>query len=124
LSVSAFGSFDEVLLLSGQDAAEGVVALELPQPAGVVEWFVVVVFAFGFGFRRERDLEVKLGEQRAREVGVLVAALEDNAVEFVLGDGDGEVGLRLAAGCETREELGVEQRDPGCLRGNAPVEEG
>lgn len=45
-------------------------------------------------------------------------------MEFVLGDGDGEVGLCLAAGGEAGEEFGVEERDPGCLGGGSPVEEG
>jgi hypothetical protein len=54
----------------------------------------------------------------------LVAALEDDAVEFVVGDGDGEVIFVFAARGEAGEELGVEERNPGCLGRAAPVEEG
>jgi hypothetical protein len=54
----------------------------------------------------------------------LVAAFEDDAVEFVVGDGDGEVVFVLATRGKTGEELGVEERDPGCLGGATPVEEG
>jgi hypothetical protein len=53
----------------------------------------------------------------------LVAALEDDAVEFVLRDGDGEVGFCLAAGGKTGEEFGIEERGPYCLGRDTPVEE-
>jgi len=69
----------------------------------------------------ERDGEVEFGEEGTREIGVLVAAFEDDAVEFVVCDGDGKVRLLLAAGCKTREEFGVEQWDPRCLCGAPPV---
>jgi hypothetical protein len=46
---------------------------------------------------RKGDGEVELGEQRTREVRVLIAALEDYAVELVVGNGDREVALVLAA---------------------------
>jgi hypothetical protein len=86
------------------------------------------LFAFGFLFLGwgcgEGDGKVEFGEEGPREVGVLVAAFEDDAVEFVVGDGDGEVVLVLAARGEAREQLGVEERDPGGARGLPPVEEG
>lgn len=74
--------------------------------------------------RGEGDGKVKLGQQRPREVGVLVAALEDDAVELVVGNGDGEVRLLLAARGEAREQPRVEERDPRSARRVSPVEEG
>lgn len=44
-------------------------------------------------------------------------------MEFVARDGDGPVCLGFTAGCETREEFGVEERNPAGLGGSAPVEE-
>lgn len=44
------------------------------------------------------DLQGEFAEERSGEVGVLVAAFEDDAVEFVLGDGDGPIGFFFAAG--------------------------
>jgi hypothetical protein len=58
--------------------------------------FAFGLFLVGWG-GGEGDGEVEFGEEGAREVGVLVAAFEDDAVEFVVGDGDGEVVLVLAA---------------------------
>ena len=75
--------------------------------------FLLLLLGRGWGGRGERDGEVEFGEEGSREVGVLVGAFEDDAVEFVVGRGDGEVGLVLAARGQTREELGVEERDPG-----------
>jgi len=54
----------------------------------------------------------------------LLSAFKDDAVEFVVGNGDREVGFRFAARCEAGEEFGVEEGDPGCLGGRPPVEEG
>jgi hypothetical protein len=54
----------------------------------------------------------------------LVAALEDDAVEFIIRDGDGPVGFGFAAGGEAGEEFGVEEGDPAGLGGSAPAEEG
>jgi hypothetical protein len=45
-------------------------------------------------------------------------------VEFILGDGDGEVGFCFSARGKPREEFGVEKGNPGCLARGAPVEEG
>lgn len=54
----------------------------------------------------------------------MVAAFEDDAVEFVVCDGDGEVGFLAAAGGEAREEFGVEEGDPSGAGGLAPVKKG
>jgi hypothetical protein len=54
----------------------------------------------------------------------LIPAFEDDTVEFVLGDGDGEVGFCFSARGKPREEFGVEKGNPGCLARGAPVEEG
>lgn len=42
-------------------------------------------------------------------------------MEFVVGDGDGEVGFCFATRGEAGEELGVKEGDPGRLRRGAPV---
>jgi hypothetical protein len=54
----------------------------------------------------------------------LIPAFEDDTVEFIFGDGDGEVGFCFSTGGKPREEFGVEEGDPGRLAGGAPVEEG
>lgn len=94
LGVRAGGGVRDVLFLGDQDALEDVVGLEFAELVDIVGG----VLGVGFGGGGERDLEVEFGEEGAGEVGVLVAALEDDAVEFVVGDGDGEVGLGFAAG--------------------------
>jgi hypothetical protein len=86
--------------------------------------FARLGFGFALGGGGKRDGEVEFGEERAREVRVDVAAFKDDAVEFAVGDGDGVVGFLLAAGGKTGEEFGVEERNPGCLRRAAPVQEG
>jgi hypothetical protein len=53
----------------------------------------------------------------------LVSALEDDAVELVVCDGDGPVGFCFEAGGETAELGGVEEGGPAGLGGVAPVEE-
>ena len=53
----------------------------------------------------------------------MVATLEDDAVKFVVGDSDGEIGFLFAAGGETREETGVEEGHPYGPGWTAPVKE-
>lgn len=43
-------------------------------------------------------------------------------MEFVIRDCDRKISLCFPARSETRKEFGVEQRDPNCLGGGAPVE--
>ena len=75
--------------------------------------FLLLLLGGGRGGGGERDGKVEFGEEGPREVGVLVGAFENDAVELVVGRRDGEVALVFAARSETREELGVEERDPG-----------
>lgn len=123
LGVRALCGFDKILLLSGQDASKNIIAFQLLQLVSVVKRGVLI-FALGFGVGSEWDLEVEFGEQGTREVGILVAAFEDNAVEFVLGDSNREIGLCFAAGGKTGEEFCVKEGNPDCLGRDAPVEEG
>ena len=76
----------------------------------------------GEGRRRgDRDREVEFAEERAREVRVLVAAFEDDAVEFLLRDRDGPVRFLLAPAGEPFQQLRVEYRHPAGLAGGAPM---
>ena len=67
------------------------------------------------------DFEVELCEEGFGEIGVFVAAFEDDAVKFVLSDCHWPVGFLFTAACETVEELGVEHWDPAGLAGGSPV---
>lgn len=80
-------------------------------------------FGDGGGGRRDGDVELEVGEQRAGEVRVPVAALEDDAVEAIVGDGDGPVRLVPAARRETLEPARVQHRHPLRLPGAAPVQQ-
>ena len=72
---------------------------------------------------RDRDLEVEFTKQWTRKIRVLIAYFQDDAVEFLLGDGYRPVGLFLAAVSETIELASVEKRDPFCLARCTPMEE-
>ena len=78
----------------------------------------------GGALAADGDLEVEVGEERAWEVRVPVAAFQDDAVEFGGGDSDGPVAFLLAAAREAGEEACVEERHPAGLGRDAPVEEG
>ena len=80
--------------------------------------------ALGGAQAADGDLEVEVGEERAWEVRVPVAAFQDDAVEFGGGDGDGPVAFLLAAARKAGEEACIEERYPAGLGGDAPVEEG
>lgn len=69
-----------------------------------------------------REAEVELGEKGTGEVGICVATFEDDAVELVLGDGDGPVGFFDLARKLAVEEFGVENGDPFGAVFGAPVE--
>lgn len=53
------------------------------------------------------DLEFEVGKEGAGEVGVFIAAFEDDAVEAVVGNGDRPVGLLFAARGKTSQQLGI-----------------
>lgn len=71
--------------------------------------------------RGNGDGEVEFAEEGPGEVGVGVAAFEDEAVEFAVRDRDGPVGFFFAAAGEAGEEAGVEDGHPARLAGGAPV---
>jgi hypothetical protein len=95
LRVGTRGRVDHVLELCREDALEEVRLLELAGLRLVVLGFgrcvrVVLVYS-GFGlwwFRGQGDGEVEFRKEGAREIGVLVAAFENDAVEFVVCYGD------------------------------------
>lgn len=71
--------------------------------------------------RGKGDLEIEFGQEWSWEVGVPVTAFEDDAVEFVLGDGDGPVVFLLAAAGEAVQRFGVEERYPAGLARGSPM---
>jgi len=107
--------FLEARLLAGAGVGVGVVVHGVRGGGGGV---------LGGAQAADGDLEVEVGEERAWEVRVPVAAFQDDAVEFGGGDGDGPVAFLLAAAREAGEEACVEERHPAGLGGDAPVEEG
>jgi len=66
-------------------------------------------------------LEVKFREQRPWEIGILITALEDDAMEFVVCYGYWEIAFCFSAGGETGEEFSVEKGYPYCLGRGSPV---
>lgn len=58
-------------------------------------------FCCGLG-HGDRNVELEFGEERAREIRVLVSTLEDDAVELVVCYRDGEVRFLFLAGREAR----------------------
>lgn len=54
------------------------------------------VITAGGGYKGNFELE--FGEEGAREVRVFLAGAEHDAVEFILGDGDGPVGCVFPGG--------------------------
>ena len=71
--------------------------------------------------RGDRDGEGEVGEERARiDRGVQVEALEDEAVELVLGDADGPVSLVAPAALFALQQIRVQQGHPGRAAGVAP----
>lgn len=81
-------------------AHKGFFEFEAGGGGGGLGFFGVVVVFGGVG-GGAGDLEVEFAEEGFGEVGVLVAAFEDDAVEFILGDGDGPVCFFFAAAGES-----------------------
>ena len=107
--------FLEARLLAGASVGVGVVVHGVRGGGGA---------ALGGARAADGDLEVEVGEERAWEVRVPVAAFQDDAVEFGGGDSDGPVAFLLAAAREAGEEACVEERHPAGLGRDAPMEEG
>jgi hypothetical protein len=115
----ALRGVDQILLLSRQETLEHEISFQFLQLIAFIGSFII--FIFGFRIRGKRDLEIELGQEGAREVGVLVTAFQDDAVEFSICDCNWEVRFCFTTRGETGEKLSVKEGDPCCLRGGSPV---